>query len=431
MNIPDGKSLKPLRVLHVLEATAGGTMRYMEDIGAATEGLDIDFGFAYGFERADSKLEPFLEKVRKRGWQTFRVDMRREIDPMQDMTAFAQMCRAVRSFAPDIIHCHSSKAGALGRAAATTLFPSPIRIYSPHALAVGLGSKYLKIEKMLAGFTERFSAVSESEREEILGLSLAKAGEVDVVYPLVDCEHFRPASREAARAKLGLAPGPIVLAIGRVTKQKNPEAFVNILKRLHTACPEVRGIWVGARPGDPHMPDFVAAEGMEKVITVMDWVPDVRDYMAAADVVLMTSRFESFGYVTAEALAMQTPVVASNVTGTRDIMRDEMRQWLYKDGDHEYAAQLVMQLLRYPDRAREVALAGREIVLRCFGRPAAMRDALLQVYTSALKNAGRHGVNFGKPRRGDFPAGNSIPAEILTYGAGSEAVRQSRGSVVS
>ena len=67
MNRRDGNFLKPLRVLHVLEATAGGTMRYMGDISAATEGLDVAFGFAYGYVRADAKLEPLLEKVRSRG----------------------------------------------------------------------------------------------------------------------------------------------------------------------------------------------------------------------------------------------------------------------------------------------------------------------------------------------------------------------------
>jgi glycosyltransferase involved in cell wall biosynthesis len=428
MSRRDNSFLPSLRVLHVLEATAGGTMRYMENIGAATQGLDVTFGFAYGFGRADSKLQPFLEKVRQRGWQTFQVDMRREIDPMQEVTAFRQLSRAIKAFSPDILHCHSSKAGALGRAAATMLVPSPLRIYSPHALAAPLGSKYLKIEKMLAAFTERFVAVSDSEREEIVGLSLARPESVDVVYPLVDCERFKPISREAARAKLGLGPAPIVLAIGRVTHQKNPEAFVRTIKCLHEQRADVRGIWIGARPGDPHLPDFVAAEGMEKVITVMDWVTDVQDYIAAADVVLMTSRFESFGYVTAEALAMAVPVVASDVTGTRDIMREEMRRWLYPEGDHEYAAALIAQLLDHPERAREVGMAGRAIVLNCFGRPSGMRDALLRVYTAAMSDRGRRRVNFSKPHIADFPA--SIPPEILTYSA-SEAVRHPHSTPVS
>src|SRR5271168_2956708 len=124
----------PIRVLHILEATLGGTLRYMENVAKATEGSEIVSAFAYGMSRADSRLHPFLDSVKKMGWTSYATDMRREISVRNDLTSLKQLRRAVTHFAPDLIHCHSSKAGALGRAAVAMHRKAPAAVYSPHAL---------------------------------------------------------------------------------------------------------------------------------------------------------------------------------------------------------------------------------------------------------------------------------------------------------
>jgi glycosyltransferase involved in cell wall biosynthesis len=374
--------------LHVLEATAGGTLRYMENIADATAGVNMEFGFAYGVSRADSRREPFLERIRKSGWQTFPIDMRREINLFNDFSAFRQLRDVIQRFSPDILHCHSSKAGALGRVAGALQPARPVRLYSPHALAAPLGGHYLKIEKFLSRFTERFVAVSESERQEIVSYALSKPEFVDVVYPSIDFDHYKPASKQEARRQLGLGPAPIVLAIGRVTPQKDPASYIAIMKRIHAARPDAKGIWVGSGDAGQQFMEMANAAGLEDVISVVAWQSDVRNYIAAADVLLTTSKFESFGYVNAEALAMHLPVVASNVTGTRDVMRDELREWLYKPGDEEQAAERVLRLLEDPQLAFEVASQGRRIMERSFNS-ARMREALLTAYSSALRQAGK------------------------------------------
>ncbi len=380
--------VRPIHALHVLEATAGGTMRFMENIADATEGINVVCGFAYGTSRADSRLEPFLKRIRERGWETFPIDMRREINLFKDFASLQQLRRVVRTFSPDIIHCHSSKAGALGRAAAMLQATSPLRIYSPHALAVPLGDKYLAIEKLLSRHTERFIAVSESERKQILDFSLAESPRVDVIYPSIDFEHFKPASREEARQVLGLGSNPTVVSIGRLTAQKDPDSFVAIMKRLHARRPDVRGIWVGSGEDEKRFHEKVAAAGLSEVISTVSWLHDVRTHIAAADVFLSTSRFESFGYVTAEALAMHLPAVASDVTGTRDIMRDELQEWLFKPGDYDRAADLLFRLIDDGELASKVGQLGRQLMMRCFSTER-MRDSLIKVYTSVLSTARR------------------------------------------
>jgi glycosyltransferase involved in cell wall biosynthesis len=361
----------------------------MENVANATHGSEIVSAFAYGMSRADSRLPPFLDSVSKMGWTSYATDMRREISVRNDLTSLKQLRCAVKHFAPDLVHCHSSKAGALGRAAVVMQPKAPARVYSPHALAAHLGRKYLSIEKMLSRHTDRFIAVSESERKEIVGFSLAEEQSVSVVYPTVDCEYFSPSPREDARHFLGLGPGPLIISIGRLTAQKNPASFIEIVQRVHERRPGTRAIWVGSGTGEVDFPAMVKAACMEGIIRVADWQHDVRKYIAAADVLLSPSKFESFGYVAAEALSMNRPVVASDITGTRDIMRGALQEWLYPAGQPERAADLVIRLMKFPEQAASVANLGRSEIKRRFSKEQ-MRDTLVEAYRRTLANSGRN-----------------------------------------
>lgn len=374
----------PIRVLHVLEATLGGTLRYMENIAAATEDTQIVFGLAYGSARADSRLQPLLERARAMGWLTYPIDMRREIGPRNDFSAFVKLRQAIGRFKPHILHCHSSKAGALGRAAASSRLRRPIRLYSPAAIAAPLGAKYLKIEKMLARYTDRFVAVSDSERADIVGWSLAEQSSVDVVYPWIDLGYFKPSSRHHARLSLGFGPGPMVLGMGRLTAQKDPTSFVTIIKQLHLQHPNINAVWLGSGEGERSFRNAVAEASLEGVIRLVPWQHDVRAYIAAADVLLSTSIFESFGYMVAEALSMEVPVVATDITGTCDIMRGELRDWLYPVGHYDRAVRLLSALLQDSGKALTIGRIGRSEVKRRFTAEH-MRGALMGSYAKALE----------------------------------------------
>ena len=378
-----GEATRTPRILHVLEATLGGTLRYMENIAEATAGMDLISAFAYGTARADSRLEPFLNRIAGLGWKRYPVDMRREIRPWNDLKAWFQLRRVVGHFAPDIIHCHSSKAGALGRTSTYLLRNQPARVYSPHALAAPLGSIYLKIEKQLSRSTERFVAVSDSEHKEIFDFSLAPATSISVVYPSVDTGYFQPSSQAFARETLGIDSAPLILAIGRITGQKDPIAFLRVIERVYAKQSDVKAIWLGSGEGKEEFLSAIEAAHMQNVIRVVPWQHDVRLYIAAADVVLSTSRFESFGYVTAEALAMKRPVVATDVSGTRDILQSRFGEWMYPLDQTDLAADLILKLLRDHALSAVTGDLGRAEIERRFSTER-MREHLMQAYRTVL-----------------------------------------------
>ena len=379
--VPEGS---PMRVLQVIEATLGGTLRYLENIAAATQQSGTQFGLAYGTHRADSRLDPLLKKVQAAGWRTYQVDMRRDVDPIRDFRALLSLRRVIRNFKPDIIHCHSSKGGALGRVASAWGRPTPARLYTPNALAAPLGKKYLLIEKFLARLTDSFIAVSDSEHDELESFGLGKLSAIDVVYPLIDSDYFTPASRAAARAEIGLDDAPLVLGIGRLMPQKDPGSFVEIVRRVHARKPEVQALWLGSGDGEPEFRQQIREADLQSTIRLVPWQHDVRPYIAASDVLLSTSQFESFGYMVAEALSMGIPAVATDITGTCDIMRGDLRAWLYPKRDYAHATELLLRLLADPQAAGDLGRMARQEIIRRFSSEQ-MRNALLGTYTKYLR----------------------------------------------
>ncbi len=386
----------PLRVLHVLEATLGGTLRYMENIAQCLGGTDLCLGFAYATARADSRLDPLLTRLEDQGWKLYPVSMHREINVAAELESVRQLRRVLQKFRPDVVHCHSSKAGVLGRVASLLVRPSPAVVYSPHALAIPLGRKYLYIERLLRKLAGRFIAVSDSEAGDIVHYQLAPSDRVSVVYPLIDCDDFKPpANRDASARAAGRFS---VMGVGRLTAQKDPLRFIAIVRRLQEMMPGVEGVWIG----DGELRETfeqLAATGRDTEsrsirpgsIHLIPWQQDIRPFLSAADVLLSTSRYESFGYMVAEALALEVPVVASRISGTSDILIGELAGNMYGPGDDAEAADLLKRVLEDPARSRQWAASARATVRERFNARS-MRAALLDAYSRTTGAGSRMGA---------------------------------------
>ena len=257
----------------------------------------------------------------------------------------------------------------------------PRLIYTPHSVAAHLGKQYLFAERALVPLTTRMVAVSDSEADELVALKLTSPGNFNVVKPVVDCDYFNVWEKSQARMALGIPmETPVIVGVGRMTAQKAPLAFLPILKQVMIEFPQARGIWVG--DGELKERFFATARehGLEDKVEVTGWRNDVRPWIAAADLLLSTSEYESFGYMVAEALAMERPVVATHVTGTCDIMREELAPYLYPPQDIARGAELVGSLLRSPGLSSRIGRIGREKVAERFGS-AAMRNSLDALYS--------------------------------------------------
>lgn len=385
-HVPAVDTTKIPRVLHVLEATLGGTLHYLNDVLNVLSPDSFELGFAYSLRRAEAGFEDFLQRARAKGWQTFHLDMERQVSLSDDMRSGYQLRKLIRDFKPDIIHGHSSKAGAISRIFSMGIAPNPMVVYSPHAIATHLGKPYFLAERLLSLRTDRFIAVSDSEAKGLVDQGLANHENVDVVYPMIDMSYYHPQDRASAREEVGFpADGKVVIGIGRLTEQKDPLAFLDVVEKVIRTNPGVTAIWLGEGHLREAFLEKVRALGLEDSISLPGWKADVRPYLAASDVLLSTSLYESFGYMVAEAMAMERAVVATSIAGTMDVFGHENPGSLYSSGDSDQAAKLVCALLNEPVRSQEQERYGRRLIGSRFSA-SVMSQSLQDCYRSVLQS---------------------------------------------
>lgn len=373
-----------LRVLHVLEPTLGGTKRYIEDVFYSLKNTNkLKLGLIYSLNRSEPSFLLLLEKLRKNGVELFEVSMVRSISPISDLQAALKIRAIIKKFKPNIIHCHSSKAGGLVRL--LKLFfqvNNTVKvIYSPHELATSIAWYYGVIEKLLLPVTDLLIAVSEAEKKRIIrDLNVAEK-KVRVVSPLISAHRFVPRGKKEARERLNISQDKfLVISLGRLAPQKRPELFVDIACRLFQLLPlQVNFLWVGDGPLRQQIEDLIKKKKMDSALKITGWVSDVRDFIAAADIVVMPSKYESFGYVAAESMAMERVVIVSDVPALQEVVGNKTLVFQ----NSEEAVEIIIRLLGNTEQFNTIAKELRQSVTQRFSKEK-MKDSLLNVYCNLL-----------------------------------------------
>ena len=213
--------------------------------------------------------------------------------------------------------------------------------------------------------------------------------------PGVDRAMFAPGQRHAARAAIGLPPGPVLLFVGRLQPLKGAELAVETLAATRASTPAGRNAQL-VIVGGPSGPDGDATLarlrsmtdelGLAGCVRFVDPLPHhlLSTYYRAADVCLVPSRSESFGLVALEAAACGTPVVASDVGGLRDNVDEGRTGYLVAGRDSDAYARRVSDILSDPLLALRLGDAGSQRAER-FSWLASAATAL-----DALDAAARH-----------------------------------------
>jgi glycosyltransferase involved in cell wall biosynthesis len=257
---------------------------------------------------------------------------------------------------PEVVHLHSSKAGLVGRMVLRRRLPT---LFQPHGwswLAVDgamLGVS-LAWERMAARWTELFVCVGSGEAEQARSQGLR--GRYTVVRNGVDLLRFRPAdddARAAARSRLGVSPGaPLALCPGRVTRQKGQDVLISAWPRVRQQCPSAQLCVVG----DGDLLPVLRTRAVPGV-RFTGAVTDVLGWLAAADVVVLPSRWEGLSLTALEALATGRSVIASAVSGLAEIVIPGVGA-LVPPEDPDLLANAVACRLRNRTLARVEGIAG-------------------------------------------------------------------------
>lgn len=192
--------------------------------------------------------------------------------------------------------------------------------------------------------------VSASLAGELAGLGIARE-RVTVLRNGVDLAHFRPAEREAARARFGVSgPAPVLASVGHLIPRKGNEWILRALPAL----PGVRLLIAGQGPEQAMLEGLIRELGLAGRVTLLGEVAhaELSQLYSAADVLVLATGHEGWPNVLLEAMACGTPVLANAVSGCPEIVTAPEAGRLMPDRQPEtIAAHAAALLAALPDRA--------------------------------------------------------------------------------
>lgn len=204
---------------------------------------------------------------------------------------------------------------------------------------------------------DHFVFVSESIRRQFAYRSGAQTG--SVIYdgiPITD----PPVDGDTVRAEFGISPGaPVIGMVARIAPAKDYTTLVQAAAILLRAVPTVRFLIVGdytsAREYREHyeiVRTMLKEAGISSSFIFTGHRQDVARLSAAMDVCVLSTHGEGVPLALLEAMALGKPVVATDVGGIPDLIRDRETGLLHRRGDAEHLAALLTELLQNPDRAK-------------------------------------------------------------------------------
>lgn len=325
---------RPLSVLQVLEPSGGGSGRHFIDLcgGLATQGHTVTA--VYSPVRAEPR---FVEDLLSRSLhRVIALPMQRAVGPW-DAVAWWRLREVIGREGPfDIIHGHSSKAGALTRLRLPG-HHTP-RVYTPHAFRTmdpTLGSKgrvvYGAVERFLGRhLSDRVICVSNSEYDHAISLGIPAEKlrvVVNGVAP-VPCDR-----RAELRAGWGIPDEAVVFGfVGRLQPQKAPERLVAAFARIAARVPRAFLLMIGSGEMETELRRQIAATGLSDRIRLTAELPG-NEAIQAFDALVMPSRYEAMSYVMLEAATAGKPLILTEVGGVTTVLEDGVNGILVGNDD--------------------------------------------------------------------------------------------------
>ncbi|WP_037306743.1 glycosyltransferase [Ruegeria halocynthiae] len=302
---------------------------------------------------------------------------RYKVDPLGDLRVLRHVIKVARAREVDVLICHGSKTGFIGRAAGRYLRrPAIYRQASMPFLKRVQGRKapaYWALEVLGGRFGGKMVAITDYARQETIRNRVLSSDAIQVIRTGVDTELFQPAGRrDAVAKKLGLDPArPIVGWFGRLEAQKAPLDYVAALRQVAPAHPEVQFIMAGE--GRLRKEIEQALRGLENV-HLLPWQSDLENTFQAVDIFTLSSHWEGLPLTLLQAMASGCVPVSTTVDGCAETIETGVSGLLVAPGAPDEMAAALDTLLSSAERRQTMALAARQRVLDLFDRRRMVRE---------------------------------------------------------
>jgi glycosyltransferase involved in cell wall biosynthesis len=332
-------------------------------------------------------------------------ELSREPSITNDVVTLFRLIRLFRQYRPEIVHTHTSKAGALGRVAAW-IAGVPVRVHTYHGLVFFghfsplLSRFYAWLESLLALLSTRVIAISPKQRFDLeQTFRIAAAERIECVPLGIDLDPFlnQPSYSQALRRELRLSDGELLVGwIGRLTPIKDPVLLVEVARRVIQKAPACHFAVFGDGELRAELQDALKQACMLSHVHLLGWRNNLAGLYSDLDLVLLTSKNEGTPQTLLEAMACGKAFVAPDVGGISDLTtgESEERRGVKYFGNAALAertasalASAMVRLIEDPPLRRKMGARGREFVSSHYSATRLAHD-LANLYNSLLDECG-------------------------------------------
>jgi glycosyltransferase involved in cell wall biosynthesis len=369
-----------LRIVYLITKASpiGGAQVHVRDLAAAV----ADQGHTPTVITSGSGT--FIDDLRTLGIPVIVLaHLTTPIRPLEDLRALREVHAALAGLRPDLIAAHSSKAGILARLAARRL-GVPV-VFTVHGWAFTPGvppleaALYRRVERLVGPLASRIITVSEYDRRLGLDARIAPSDR------LVTVHNGMPDVTPALRAEPARSPVRLVM-VARYGPQKDHPTLLHALASLRQHAWELDLIGDGPAMG---VTEALACElGLNGRVHFLGQRNDVDQRLATSQMALLVTNWEGFPLSILEAMRAGLPVVASDVGGVAESVRDGENGYLVPRGDVAQLRDRIERLLISPELRVRLGASGRARFQRDFTLDVSVARTL-GVYRETLADARR------------------------------------------
>lgn len=338
------------KIVIVVEAMLGGIRQHVCDIVKNLNQEQYDVYLIYSDLRADEVFFAEIELLSTYASLIKCNEMCREIGK-NDFIAYKKLVSLFSDIQPDIVHCHSSKAGIVGRLAARKCKVRKI-IYTPNAYSFQ-SPDVSRIKKRIYIFAERFLSiyattmtinVSKGEMQQALDKKLDKPNKFVLIYNGIP--NIELPDKNELKKRLGLKEEIYYIGVtARCAKQKDPMTFLRIAERVVSETANVEFIYIGDGPLQQEMKVWIEDRGLGDRIHLFGFRMDASEMVGALDIYLSTAQYEGLPYSMIEATRAGVPIIATDVVGNNEIVFSSINGMMFSAKDIQNAVLLIHKQL--------------------------------------------------------------------------------------
>jgi len=324
------------------------------------------------------------------------------INPIRDLKALKIIKNAVIDFKPNLVSCHSTKAGFLTRLTIRNKIPT---IFTAHGWGFTNGIPFWRkclvyfLEKSVARYCSKIICVSNFDRNLALKYKIASAEKLITIHNGVkimqnnadvkqeDAERRRiintqdDATEDASQQRLIK-----IVFVGRLGKQKDPLLLLEAFNILPNELQDRSQISIiGDGPKRKELERFIKENKLKEKVKLLGAVSreKVFEILKKSDIFVLISNWEGFPYTIIEAMSCGLPVIASDVGGIREAVNDDCGI-LVERGNKEEIEKALEKLLKNPSLAKEMGEKSRARVKKEFSLEKTLRETE-QIYKEILR----------------------------------------------